>query len=174
MKIPWRRKWQPTPVFLPGESYGWRSLVGYIVHWVTKSRTRLSDFTFTFRWQVIFLASCKPGLLCAHLSQLFTTQDSGIKDDENTFPIGSGAREVWGVDNICPCFGNSAGTEGHELYSTCTIFHSLNTPVKPNLLGVPSKGKENLQAWLGKAKSCLLWGIINVNNIWDYFCFGCK
>ena len=28
-KIPWRRKWQPTPVFLPGESHGQKSLVGY-------------------------------------------------------------------------------------------------------------------------------------------------
>ena len=28
-KIPWRRKWQPTPVFLHGESHGQRSLVGY-------------------------------------------------------------------------------------------------------------------------------------------------
>ena len=28
-KIPRRRKWQPTPVFLPGESNGQRSLVGY-------------------------------------------------------------------------------------------------------------------------------------------------
>jgi len=28
-KIPWRRKWQPTPVFLPRESRGQRSLVGY-------------------------------------------------------------------------------------------------------------------------------------------------
>ena len=28
-KFPWRRKWQPTPGFLPGESQGWRSLVGY-------------------------------------------------------------------------------------------------------------------------------------------------
>ena len=27
--IPWRRKWPPTPVFLPGESYGQRSLTGY-------------------------------------------------------------------------------------------------------------------------------------------------
>ena len=26
---PWRRKWQPTPVPLPGESHGGRSLVGY-------------------------------------------------------------------------------------------------------------------------------------------------
>ena len=28
-KIPRRRKWQPTPVFLPGESHGQRSLAGY-------------------------------------------------------------------------------------------------------------------------------------------------
>ena len=28
-KIPWRRAWQPTPVFWPGESPGQRSLVGY-------------------------------------------------------------------------------------------------------------------------------------------------
>ena len=28
-KIPWRREWQPTPVFLYGEFYGQRSLVGY-------------------------------------------------------------------------------------------------------------------------------------------------
>ena len=28
-KIPWRRTWQPTPVFLPGESQGQRSLAGY-------------------------------------------------------------------------------------------------------------------------------------------------
>ena len=28
-KIPWRRTWQPTPVFLPGESHGQRSLARY-------------------------------------------------------------------------------------------------------------------------------------------------
>ena len=28
-KIPWTRAWQSTPVFLPEESYGQRSLVGY-------------------------------------------------------------------------------------------------------------------------------------------------
>ena len=28
-KIPWRRKWQPTPLFLPEKSHGQRSLVGY-------------------------------------------------------------------------------------------------------------------------------------------------
>ena len=28
-RFPWRRAWEPTPVFLPGESHGQRSLVGY-------------------------------------------------------------------------------------------------------------------------------------------------
>ena len=43
----WIRKWQPTPVFLPGKSHGWRSLVGYSLQ-VAKSQIGLSDFTFTF------------------------------------------------------------------------------------------------------------------------------
>ena len=41
-KIRWRRKWQPTPVFLPGKSHGQRHLAG---HGITKSRTRLSKWT---------------------------------------------------------------------------------------------------------------------------------
>ena len=36
----WRRRWQPTPVFLPGESQGRGSLVA-AVYGVTQSRTRL-------------------------------------------------------------------------------------------------------------------------------------
>ena len=36
----WRRKWQPTPVFLPGESQGRGSLVGCRL-WVAQSQTRL-------------------------------------------------------------------------------------------------------------------------------------
>ena len=46
-KIPWRRKWQPTPVFLPGKSHGQRSLADYSPwghkrvrhHWATKHST---------------------------------------------------------------------------------------------------------------------------------------
>ena len=44
-KIPWRRKWQLTSVFLPGESHGQRSLVGYSP-WVAKesdTTERLDD-----------------------------------------------------------------------------------------------------------------------------------
>ena len=43
-EIPWRREWQPPAVFLPGESHGQRSLVGYSP-WVTKSQTRLKGIS---------------------------------------------------------------------------------------------------------------------------------
>ena len=45
-KTPWRRKWQPTPVFLPGEPHAQRSLAGSSP-WGRKSQTQLSDETTT-------------------------------------------------------------------------------------------------------------------------------
>ena len=38
-KIPWSRKWQPTPVFLPGESQGRGSPMGYCLWGCTESDT---------------------------------------------------------------------------------------------------------------------------------------
>ena len=49
--MPWRRKWQPTPVFLPGESHGWRSLVGCSPWGPEESNT-------TERLHFHFLLSC--------------------------------------------------------------------------------------------------------------------
>ena len=46
-KIPWRRKRQPTPVSLPGEFHGQKSLAG-CSPWGRKELGRLSDFHFTF------------------------------------------------------------------------------------------------------------------------------
>ena len=43
-KIPWRRKWQPTPVILPGEFHGQRSLAGYSPWGHKESDT--TEFTF--------------------------------------------------------------------------------------------------------------------------------
>ena len=42
-KIPWRRKWYLTSVFLPGKFLGQRSLEGYGPRGATKTWTRLSD-----------------------------------------------------------------------------------------------------------------------------------
>ena len=41
-KIPWRGKWQPTPVFLPEKSNGQMSLECYTVHGVTRVRHNLA------------------------------------------------------------------------------------------------------------------------------------
>ena len=47
-KTPWRRAWQPTPVFLAGKSHGQRSLTGYTPEgckeWDTTERLTLSLF----------------------------------------------------------------------------------------------------------------------------------
>ena len=40
-RIPWRRKWQPTPVFLPVDSHGQRSLAGYS-SWAARVRRDLA------------------------------------------------------------------------------------------------------------------------------------
>ena len=49
MEIPWRRKWQPTPVFLPGELRGQRSLAGYSP-WGRKESDRTERLNFTFHF----------------------------------------------------------------------------------------------------------------------------
>ena len=45
-KIPWRRKWQPTPVLLPGKSHGQRILVGYS-SWGRKESDTIDRLHFT-------------------------------------------------------------------------------------------------------------------------------
>ena len=72
-KIPWRRKWQSTPVFLPGESHGQRILVGYS-SWVAKSWTWLSDWAHTHTsldWgssftDLLSVPHIQPGSRCCH------------------------------------------------------------------------------------------------------------
>ena len=48
-KIPWRRAWQPPPVFLPGESHGWGARRATVCG-VTKSPTRLRWHTQACSW----------------------------------------------------------------------------------------------------------------------------
>ena len=55
----WRRKWQPTPVFLPGESQGWWSLVGCRL-WgcptVGHDRSDLAAWIYLERWIVFYVS----------------------------------------------------------------------------------------------------------------------
>ena len=76
-KIPWRRAWLPTPVFLPGKSRGQRSLAGYStwgrkesdttevnehegmhhLHGMTFSRVSFPSFLFFFFFQALLLGT---------------------------------------------------------------------------------------------------------------------
>ena len=63
------RKWQLTPVLLPGKFHGRRGLVGYTVHGVSKSWTRLSNFTSLYHvacqmFNLYFLFSTQSILRC--------------------------------------------------------------------------------------------------------------
>ena len=76
-KIPWRRAWQPTPVFLPGESHGQRSLAGHspwghkesdTIEWLNKNRQVLPS----------------PGLSCSGDEPL---QDIILQPVSGTYPL---------------------------------------------------------------------------------------
>ena len=58
-KIPWRMKWQPTPVFLPGKSYGQRSLVVYSP-WVRRfGHDWVTNFHFHYLVQYVIFCKCR-------------------------------------------------------------------------------------------------------------------
>ena len=79
-RIPCRRKWQPTPVFWPGESHGQRSLVTYSTWCHKKSDTTEWVGTHTTSLLIVFLnsisitligAAIHWGVLCQALIQAF-------------------------------------------------------------------------------------------------------
>ena len=59
-KIPWKRAWQPTPVFSPGESLGQRSLAGYSP-WGHRVGTNWSDWARTHTSGLIYPRKDDPG-----------------------------------------------------------------------------------------------------------------
>ena len=66
-KIPLRRKWQPTPVFLPWKSHGRRSLVQATIHGVTKRWAWLSDYHYNWPFSPPSTAAAKSLQSCPTL-----------------------------------------------------------------------------------------------------------
>ena len=54
-KIPWRRKWQPTPVFLSGEFHGQRKLLGKEIYQEGKNFSESPSLTVTqIKWVAMY------------------------------------------------------------------------------------------------------------------------
>jgi len=62
-KISWRRKWQPTPVFLPGKSHGQKSLVGH--NWATSLTLISGPYSYVYL-TTVFLENLESVSLSLH------------------------------------------------------------------------------------------------------------
>ena len=80
-KIPWRREWQATPVFFPGEFDGQRSLAGYSP-WGCKEPDTTEPLTLYFQGCI---DSVKPVCVCARLCRC---------DPKDCSPAGSSVRGI--------------------------------------------------------------------------------
>ena len=65
----WRRKWQPTPVFLPGESQGWGSLVGCHLWGCTESDTTEATWQQHGVWRALVSPVCETGAFVSLILQ---------------------------------------------------------------------------------------------------------
>ena len=67
-RFPWRRKWQPTPVLLPGKSHRWRSLVGYSP-WGHKESDMSEQLHFTSDFLLLLSCFSRIWLCATHRQQ---------------------------------------------------------------------------------------------------------
>ena len=92
-KIPWRRKWQSTPVFLPGESCGQRSLMGYSP-WGRKDADTAERLSMSTNWKEIL----KIGVLRTDLIiTLVYLSKHHLNWCVNSFRLSKGVSHCWWI-----------------------------------------------------------------------------
>ena len=78
-RFPWKRKWQPTPVFSPGKFYGQRNLVGYSPR-VANSHTHTYNM-FTNKLGFFSINQmCNRLVKCTYLYSLYILKDDAGKE----------------------------------------------------------------------------------------------
>ena len=105
----WRRKWQPTPVFLPGESQGRGGEPGGLLSMGSHSQTRLKGLSSSSTRDAGSRLGCSKGVIC--LGQWFLT----LAADAYPLPPRNS------LSRGCPCPGISRAQNkppGHSLLLT--------------------------------------------------------
>ena len=144
-KIPWRRKWQPTPVFLPGEFHGQRSLVGYSP-WGCKESDTTEWLTFTFQLSFrkcsIFISSSQ---LISRIQRKWCCANSELSPSLAwKLPLSSWNVLCWKSDDM-PLEKNQ-GPPGHWNSEFPVQPPDDSSLLGPNLMShlIPCKAKEPL------------------------------
>ena len=87
----WRRKWQPTPVFLPRESCGWRSLVGCCLWGCTESDTLCMHL---WMWELDYKENWTPKNWCFWTVVSEKTLESPL-DSKEIQPVHPKGNQSW-------------------------------------------------------------------------------
>ena len=108
-KILWRRKWQPTPVLLPGKSHGWRILVGCSPRGCKEldmtEQLNFSSFIslqILESWKTIFIFSLCSCLRWSHPALCFKCQTKTLMSPSSLLPfqyVSQTLQEIY----ICMC-----------------------------------------------------------------------
>ena len=148
-RFPWSRKWQPSPVFLPGKSHGQRSLAA-TVHGFAKSSTRLSDFTFTLTFH--FHALEKEMATHSSVAQSCAT----LCDPMDSSPPGSSVHGIFQVRKlewVTTAYSTGSSQSRNRSHTSCVscigreiLFHCATWEAQgkdeglTGTLGVPLEG----------------------------------
>ena len=137
----WRRTWQPTPMFLPGESQGRGSLVGCHLWGHTESDMTEVTYAKAFDcvdhhklWKILKEKGIPDHLTCL-LRNLYTGQEATVRTRHGTtdwFQIGKGVRQGY---ILSPCLFN--------LYAEYIMWRRRWHPT-PVLLPRKSRGQRSL------------------------------
>ena len=138
-KIPWRRKWQFAPVFLPGKFPGQRSPAGYSPRGRKESdmseHTHTQTNTHTHRWfqyaakfgdQMLYLIRCPPFRLNLHLKSCLLQPSSGKQNVPRLWNIHRNGIWMYGLgwsrvtNNLLLRLAKNWGNEAKDMSSVLT------------------------------------------------------
>ena len=123
-KISWKRKWQPTPVLLPGEVHEQRSLAGYSP-WGHKESDMTEQLTLTMSFPAFNTTSCRQSYNTALLPWL----TSSLNPPHSQGKVGSSAGHSLHVSTIGWHFHLpgwvSNSCDSPVMYASCPIFYKI-------------------------------------------------
>ena len=129
--MPWRRKWQPTPVFLPGEAQGQRSLAGYSAQG-PKELTQL-------KWLNMHIYTSSPGSSVHRISQARILEWIAISFSKGSSRPRDRTQVSWIAGTL-----SHLSCQGSPFYTWNWIYVNVTLSIRPTLSLTPCVHKSIL------------------------------